>query len=84
LTYDGRQPTRTGELKLRGFPENGLSGYGQPQSNVVTETIRQFRSGFLIATSTLRYTYAYNAQGYATGYARSDGARARFYYTNCP
>lgn len=83
-TYDGSRPTRTGELKLRGFPDNSLSGYGQPQSNVLTETIRQFRSGILMATSTLRYSYAYNGQGYSTGYARSDGNRARFSYSNCP
>lgn len=84
LTYDNRRPTRTGELKLRGFPDSDLTGYGQPQSNVLTETVRQFRFGLLTATSTLRYSYAYNEQGYATGYARSDGTRARFYYTNCP
>lgn len=84
LTYDGRQPTRTGELKLRGFPANNLTGYGQAQSNLLTETKRTYRSGVATTTSTLRYTYAYNGQGYATGYARSDGTRAKFYYTNCP
>ena len=84
LTYDGRQPTRTGELRLPGFPTNTVSGYGQAKSNVLTETIRRFRNGFLTETTPLRYTYSFNGEGYPTGYARTDGTRARFYYTNCP
>lgn len=84
LTYDGRLPQRTGELRLPGFPTSDLTGFGRGASNVLTETTRRFRNNFLIETTTLRYTYAYNPQGYPTGYARSDGARAQFYYTNCP
>ncbi|WP_157580274.1 hypothetical protein [Rudanella lutea] len=84
ITYDNRIPVRTGELRFKGFPENDLTGNGRAQSNIQTETIRRFRSGFLIESSTLQYSYAYNSQNYPTGYARSDGSRARFYYTNCP
>ncbi|KAB7728388.1 hypothetical protein F5984_18625 [Rudanella paleaurantiibacter] len=84
ISYDNRLPIRTGELRFKGFPESDLSANGRARSNVQTETIRRYRSGFLIESSILQYNYAYNAQNYPTGYARSDGSRARFYYTNCP
>ncbi|MBC7571349.1 MAG: hypothetical protein H7319_16695 [Spirosoma sp.] len=55
-------------------------------NNYQTIGIKQYAKG---ATETLtperilRYTHQYNADGYSLGYSRTDGARARFYYTNC-
>jgi|GEM_PF-3533538 len=55
-------------------------------NNYQTIGIKQYAKGAtetLVSDRTLRYTHQYNADGYSLGYSRTDGARARFYYTNC-
>ncbi len=66
----------------------GLDEIGGPVqiSNYQTIGIKQYAKGateLLIPERILRYTHQYNADGYSLGYSRTDGARARFYYTNC-
>jgi len=66
----------------------GLDEIGGPVqiNNYQTIGIKRYAKGTpetLLSDQTLRYTHQYNADGYSLGYARTDGARARFYYTNC-
>ena len=66
----------------------GLDEIGGPVqvNNYQTIGIKQYAKGTtetLLSDRTLQYKHQYNADGYSLGYARTDGARARFYYTNC-
>lgn len=96
-TYDSKRfYTNTG-LYLRGFPvlaDKGQPGPGLDEvggpvqvNNYQTVTTKLYKtvSGTetLVSDKTLAYRHTYNQENYSLGYARTDGARARFYYTNC-
>lgn len=69
------------QLRFRGIPDI-QDGSGKP-GLLTSYVINQFRNGQLTLTERVTFTYAYNSEGYALGYAASTGERAKFYYTNC-
>ncbi|GAB4002236.1 hypothetical protein GCM10028807_60450 [Spirosoma daeguense] len=93
-TYDDKFFYANSGLYVRGFPRMtdtgqpgpGLNDIGYPfqKNNFKTVTTKVFRGTTEISSQTLVYQHQYNQVGYSLGFARSDGARARFFYANCP
>jgi hypothetical protein len=52
--------------------------------NLASVTYRLFTNGVAGSPIVTTYQYAYNSQNFPRGFARSDGFRTKYYYTNCP
>ncbi len=95
-SYDTKFTYQNSGLLLRGFPGSGAEGQPGPgldepggpvpinnYQTINTKVYRPASATAPVSDRTLRFNHDYYRNSYSLGYGRSDGARARYTYTNC-
>ena len=83
-TYDNAPHWSKTQLLLRGIPSLDLGGHTLVH-NIIESTIKRTQNNRLVQDQKFKYQAEYTKEPrYLLGYARSDGARQRIFYANCP